>query len=131
MPAAPERTPRNDLPGDVADFTGREPELWRLLARLVRYEEALDHLRGSDGRTPGDRRPQLGGARAERHADALAPAREIGDRQEEARAHDRLARTLGDPVAAWEHRERAVAIYADLDVPATGDFTDAGPPLLH
>ncbi|WP_030441782.1 AfsR/SARP family transcriptional regulator [Actinoplanes subtropicus] len=28
------RTSRNDLPGDIADFTGREPELRRLLAAL-------------------------------------------------------------------------------------------------
>ncbi|GIE97586.1 AfsR/SARP family transcriptional regulator [Paractinoplanes rishiriensis] len=51
---------------------------------------------------------------SERHAAALRLAQEIGDRHEEARAHDGLARTLDDP---GDHRERALVIYADLDVP--------------
>ncbi|MFE9203330.1 tetratricopeptide repeat protein [Micromonospora sp. NPDC007230] len=51
------------------------------------------------------------------HKAALALAREIGDRHEEARAHDGLGRALRDPGAARDHRDRAMAIYTDLDVP--------------
>ncbi|MFF5289960.1 AfsR/SARP family transcriptional regulator [Paractinoplanes globisporus] len=52
-----------------------------------------------------------------RHTTALALARDTGDRIEEARAHDGLSRTVPDPAAARAHRDQALAIYADLEVP--------------
>jgi hypothetical protein len=54
---------------------------------------------------------------AARHAAALGLARETGDRHEEARSHDGLAAAFGDPTAAREHHEQAMAIYTDLEVP--------------
>jgi len=47
-----------------------------------------------------------------RHRAALELATDLGDRQEQARAHDGLADALDDP----DHRDRAARIYADLGV---------------
>ena len=58
-------------------------------------------------------------AALDRHRAALALARQTGDRYEQARAHDGLARALGDAgrPEADEHRQQALAGYAALGVP--------------
>jgi tetratricopeptide (TPR) repeat protein/transcriptional regulator with XRE-family HTH domain len=59
-----------------------------------------------------------------RHREARALARKIGSCYELARAHDGLARTYdatGDGSLARRHWQQALAGYADLGAPATGD----------
>ncbi len=54
------------------------------------------------------------------HTEALSLAGEIGDRYEQARAHDGIAATYADPDGpAAPHRDQARRLYADLAVPAT------------
>jgi hypothetical protein len=68
---------------------------------------------------PGNPAP----ARAQ-HAAALALASQAGDRCEQARAHNGLARSHdaeGDPVQAGDHWRRALARYTDLGLPEAAD----------
>jgi hypothetical protein len=55
------------------------------------------------------------------HGEALTLAREIGDRYEQARAHDGIAATYqvtGDLDRAGPHAEHAQRLFTDLVVPA-------------
>lgn len=59
------------------------------------------------------------------HAEALALAVELGDRPEEARSHHGLARAhadLGHHGQAHHHASRALARYADLNLPGPADL---------
>ncbi len=58
------------------------------------------------------------------HTAALALATQIGDRYQQARAHNDLAHshhTTGDPDQARHHWRHALALYTDLSVPDADD----------
>ena len=63
-----------------------------------------------------------GQARAQHH-DALTLACQMGDRYEQARAHDGLGRSWhasGDHAQARYHWQQALALYTDMGVPEAG-----------
>ncbi|RSN55192.1 XRE family transcriptional regulator [Amycolatopsis sp. WAC 04182] len=55
------------------------------------------------------------------HAEALAVATRYGCHEQVARAHRGLARVASDPETVRDHYERAIALYAELGVPAAED----------
>ncbi|WUH98351.1 tetratricopeptide repeat protein [Spirillospora sp. NBC_00431] len=110
-------------------------ELGDVYSRKRNYDQALDHLhqaldlaratanRPLENETLnrlGETAHRTGDPARAHHQEALDIATEIGDRYEQARAHDGLARAhhdLGHHREAREHRQQALTGYTELGVP--------------